>query len=274
MLTSKANLFGQGWIDAVFEGRNKEYGAYDLRKRESWVTLWAFAIGATIFVSLVSAPLLLRTINGSSGDPLEGFGVILKPSVLTPPPPKAPPVTIPKQTPPTVKSAVAIKKITPLVVAPGTEATDVVPTQASLIHALSGTIDTDGEPGGVIPIDQPVARTTTAGAITERPPIPLNHVQVAPEYPGGLAKFFEYVMWNMGGVAVEDGKDLRMQFRFVIERDGRLTGVQVVDDGGHPDIAERAREVLEKSAKWSPGVNDGIAVRVAYILPIVIKPAQ
>ena len=40
---SRLNIFKKGWIDMVFEGRNKSYGAYELRKKNPRTTLIALA---------------------------------------------------------------------------------------------------------------------------------------------------------------------------------------------------------------------------------------
>ena len=64
----KLDLFKRQWIDIVFEGRNKAYGAYELRKENSKTTLRALVIGAFIFGLAVSAPLIMKLIPDSAED--------------------------------------------------------------------------------------------------------------------------------------------------------------------------------------------------------------
>jgi len=274
MLKSKVDLFDQGWIDTVFEGRNKEYGAYDLRKHESRVTVRAFIIGAIIFVLLVSAPLLIRTISNSLGRGQDRIDKVIQVTELPPPPVNEQLKDIPPP-PPEVKTAVEIKKFTPPVVAPEEQVTEELVSQDELKNKIAGAANVAAtDDGGVFIDERPVEHKQEKKIVEDNVIRNVGEIQVQPSYPGGLQKFFDYVMWNMGGVTLDDNNDLRMKFRFVIEKDGRLTDVQVVEDGGHPDIAERAKGVLEKSPKWEPGVMNGKNVRVAYILPIIIKPER
>ena len=64
----KLDLLKRQWIDIVFEGRNKAYGAYELRKENSKTTLRSLVIGAFIFGLAVSAPLIISLIPESSDD--------------------------------------------------------------------------------------------------------------------------------------------------------------------------------------------------------------
>lgn len=60
---SKVSVFEHGWIDLVFEGRNKEYGAYQLRKQDSKTTMLALFSGIGIMVLLVSIPAIVNLLR-------------------------------------------------------------------------------------------------------------------------------------------------------------------------------------------------------------------
>jgi|GEM_PF-3323068 len=95
-------------------------------------------------------------------------------------------------------------------------------------------------------------------------------VQVQAKFSGGMDKFKRYITNNLDNIDIGnvDAGTLRMQFRFIIEKDGRLSDVQILDDGGYPKAAARVVEVLNKSPKWSPATINGKPVRMAYVLPI------
>ena len=57
-MSSKINLFHDSWLNTVFDGRNKSYGAYELRKTNPKSTLIALLIGSLFFGSVVAIPLL------------------------------------------------------------------------------------------------------------------------------------------------------------------------------------------------------------------------
>ena len=64
----KLDLLKNQWLEIVFEGRNKLYGAYELRKTNGKTTTKSLIIGAVIFVFLVSIPVLANLIPDSSDD--------------------------------------------------------------------------------------------------------------------------------------------------------------------------------------------------------------
>ena len=60
---SKVSVFEQGWIDLVFEGRNKQYGAYQLRQEQSKTTIVALITGIALILALVSIPAVINYFN-------------------------------------------------------------------------------------------------------------------------------------------------------------------------------------------------------------------
>ena len=100
----KIDLLGKKWLDIVFEGRNKSYGAYDLRKHNSSTNLKALGIGAVVFALAVATPKIAEFISSVTAATDDGLhdritAVKLPPKEekpkedLKPPPP-------PKPTPP------------------------------------------------------------------------------------------------------------------------------------------------------------------------------
>jgi TonB family protein len=93
--------------------------------------------------------------------------------------------------------------------------------------------------------------------------------QIQPVYKGGINKFYNYLSGHtryppscykagIQGVAI---------MRFVVEKDGTLTDIKVVNFV-HPDLAAEAIRVMKNSPKWNPGIWKGKAVRVAYNIPL------
>ena len=60
---SNVSIFGKKWIDLVFEDKNKEYGAYQLRKESPKTTLLAFFFGLLFIGSISGLGLLLSSFN-------------------------------------------------------------------------------------------------------------------------------------------------------------------------------------------------------------------
>ncbi len=273
MFSSKIDLFGQSWIDTVFEGKNKEYGAYELRRNESKRTVLAVIIGATLFATLISLPVILTKVGETIG---RKRNQVLDQQItmvdLLPPPEKTKVDEIAPPPPPKeMKSIKEVKKFTPPVVAPEEDVVEELVKQDELVKADVGAKNVDASEDGDIVIDETPVEVVQEQTIIEDNEIHIfQAVEVPPEYPGGMGKFTEYIVQGLGHVEVEV-TTLRMLLRFVVEKDGRLTDIQVLRDGGYPDLAKRAVRVLEKCPKWKVGVINGKAVRVAYVVPITVS---
>ena len=99
---------------------------------------------------------------------------------------------------------------------------------------------------------------------------PFLIAETMPSFQGGdLNKFRAWVQQNIRfpQIALENGIQGRVVLSFVIEKDGRLTNIQVLQS---PDrsLSEEAIRVLSKSPKWSPGKQRNQVVRVKYTLPV------
>lgn len=99
---------------------------------------------------------------------------------------------------------------------------------------------------------------------------PFIIVETMPSFQGGdLNTFRKWVQDNVRfpQIALENGISGRVVLSFVIEKDGRLTNIQVLMT---PDrsLSEEAIRVLNKSPKWSPGKQRNQVVRIKYTLPV------
>ena len=104
--------------------------------------------------------------------------------------------------------------------------------------------------------------------IEEEPPFLV--AETMPSFQGGdLNAFRNWVQSKVRypAIAQENGISGRVVLTFVIEKDGRLTNIQVLQT---PDrsLSEEAVRVLQQSPKWSPGKQRNQPVRVKYTLPV------
>ena len=102
---------------------------------------------------------------------------------------------------------------------------------------------------------------------------PFLVAETMPSFQGGdLNTFRSWVQSNVKfpQIALENGIQGRVVLSFVIEKDGRLTNIQVLQT---PDrsLSEEAIRVLNKSPKWSPGKQRTQVVRVKYTLPVDVR---
>ena len=97
-------------------------------------------------------------------------------------------------------------------------------------------------------------------------------VEVKPEFPGGIEKFYAFLGKNFQ-MPDEEGLKGKVYVTFVVEKDGSLTDIKVIRDIGYGTGKEAIR-VLKKCPKWTPGEQNGKKVRVLYSLPITIQSAE
>ena len=82
----KLDIIKNQWLDIVFEGRNKIYGAYELRKSNGKTTVKALVIGSIIFSLAVAAPLIVSLLPDSGEEEVNNDIKIA--TVKLPPKPK------------------------------------------------------------------------------------------------------------------------------------------------------------------------------------------
>ena len=94
-------------------------------------------------------------------------------------------------------------------------------------------------------------------------------VEDQPEFPGGIGAFYKYVATNLRypAQARRMGIAGKVFVQFVVEKDGRLTDVQILKGIG-AGCDEEALRVIKKSKAWKPGRQRGRPVKVRMIIPI------
>lgn len=241
--------------DLLFESRNKEYGAYQLRKRYNRVLFAGLLIAIGVGCLSVILPFAIHPkddiiLNGGS------HFVQMQMNALEPPPdiyvPPAPP---PPQSE-TVKNIV--KYVPPEVV---DTIVPITKTQITNDEALAQSGDSETDLKSVGYGDELL---TGEGGSESNEPFYL--VEVMPSFRGGdLNKFREWVQKRTN--YPQEAQDRRIQGRvfltFIIEPDGSLTNVTVVKSVD-PLIDNEAVKAIASSPKWSPGLQRGQPVRVRY----------
>ena len=263
----KLDIFTNQWLDIVFEGRNKAYGAYELRKESNKTGVRALIFGAIVFAIAVSMPLILSLLPDSTeADETLDTKIVsiklppkeeIKKNIPPPPPP-----------PPKVDQVKFVKPV----VAKAEEVTEEPPKTVEIKDKKLGAETIKGDPDAILTVE-PVG-TGTAAVVEEVDNTVYNTagIEVKPEFPGGIEKFYKFVGTNYV-TPEEDGLKGKVFVSFVVEKDGSLTDIKVIRDIGYGTGKEAIR-VLKKSPRWAPGVQNGKPVRVLYSLPITIQSAE
>ncbi|MDP1762694.1 MAG: energy transducer TonB [Sediminibacterium sp.] len=246
-------------LDILFDGRNKEYGAYDLRKTYSKRIKLSMA-GMLLLCILILAGSLIAN-SSSKGTPeiviadmsLESVKEEKKPDLPPPlPPPKQEPpkVEMTKFTPPKIVKDEEVK--------PDEEIKEVEKLEDTKI----GTINQEGvkDEGVVAP---PVEKAT---GVVEAPKVAEDYdkvftvVQIAAEFPGGLPAWTKYLERNLNrDLPVENGAPpgkYTVVVSFIVSKTGDISDVVAENDPGYGTKAEAVR-VITKGPKWKPAVQNG-----------------
>lgn len=260
----KLDLFNRQWIDIVFEGRNKAYGAYELRKENPKTTVRSLVIGALVFGFAVSLPLIIDMIPSFSKE-----DTTLDQKIVTIKlPPKEQPKDLPPPPPPPPKVD-QVKFVKP-VVAKTEEIVEEIVKVDEIKDKKLGAETVKGDPDAQLTVE-PVGN---GPSVVEEDNNIYNTagIEVKPDFPGGMDKFYKFVGKNFQ-VPEEEGLKGKVFVTFVVEKDGSLTDIKVLRDIGYGTGKEAIR-VLKSCPRWNPGEQNGKKVRVLYSLPISIQSAE
>jgi periplasmic protein TonB len=261
----KLDLLKNQWLEIVFEGRNKVYGAYDLRKSITKNTSRAFIIGAIIFTILVSIPNLMRLLP----DKVDNTTLDTKITAVKLPPKKEKPKENLPPPPPPPPKVDQVKFVKPVVA----KAEDVVEEIVVIKEIKDKNIGKEtikGDPDAVLTVE-PVGKGVAAVVEEDNTVYNTAGIEVKPDFPGGIQKFYDFVGKNYQ-TPEEEGLKGKVYVTFVVEKDGSLTDIKVLRDIGYGTGKEAVR-VLSKCPRWTPGEQNGKKVRCTYSLPISIQSA-
>ncbi|MCR4031028.1 MULTISPECIES: energy transducer TonB [Flavobacterium] len=271
---SKLNIYENKWNDLVFENRNKEYGAYQLRQENPRTTVNALFMGLLLITALGSIPVLISKFKPQTVEPVTEVPTFDDEHIVTPynptvtPPPPAPPAPVVEQTAATKTESTQLVNPVITTAENAVEKIAVNTDNAPVVESVQGT----GTPNGSTTAPGGGGNGSVVSAVPSTgEPVSTAILDKLPEYPGGIGEFYKYVGNNFRRPELDMEKTLRVYLSFVVEKDGSITDIIVLNDPGYGMGKEAIRVLKSVKAKWSPGILDGKAVRTAYKLPITIK---
>jgi protein TonB len=274
---SKLNLYETSWTDIVFENRNQEYGAYNLRQENTKTSLFALFMGVLLLTSAISIPMVYNYLNPDHRIPtvLPELPPIVVVNVdpYVPPQSKQEEAPMPEAKKPITENPITNKQLINPDIVHATQATpDDIATNNELKDIPAANTN---EATGI-----GVGTSTSSGAntgisspgITETTIVSTAVLDKMPEFPGGINKFYTYVGNNFEKPDLGSDTVIRVYVSFVIEKDGSMTDIKVLKDPGYGLGREAVRVLKSLRTKWNPGILEGKPVRTAYNLPITIQP--
>lgn len=275
------DLTTNGWTDLIFEGRNKAYGAYKLRRQTPKRNIYSIVIIAIIALILIGI-YVAKSAYDKYQLAHQKVETVTEISAINQPKKKAEvkrkDVQIPEKKQEVVKEVKSSIKFTAPVIKKDNEVKpeDEMKTQEELMQTNTaiGALDVKGnsENGEVLKVTQRVADEPVAAPKPEVENKVFEVVEQMPSFPGGDAALMRYLHDNINypAVAQENGVQGRVVLTFVVERDGSITDVKV-GKSVDPSLDREAMRVVKSMPRWNPGKQNGSAVRVKYTLPVMFR---
>ena len=274
---AKIDLIDNSWVDLVFEGKNKEYGAYVLRKETGkrnlkaliWVLIGIAAIFAIAYANLAIQNAIKQNVSVETDVELSKLAQKKEAKVERKEPVK---VEMEQKVVEKVKSSVKftapeIKKDDEVKPEDELKSQDDLSKTNTAIGAfdVKGNDEAEGEvlkAKEVVVDEKPKEEETKVFDVVEQ----------MPQFPGGPNALFEYLSKNIKYpvVAEENGIQGRVIVTFVVERDGSITDVKVAKSVD-PSLDKEAMRVVKSMPHWIPGKQNGSAVRVKYTVPVTFR---
>lgn len=262
-------------LDIIFEGRNKEYGAYELRKSYNKRLVTSLLIVAAICLLLFVGYFVSSLLEDNSAKKdvvvqdvqLEEIKQEEKKEEPPPPPPPKPPdppkVEMAKFTPPKIVKDEEVKE------------DEKPPEVEKLEETKIGTMNQEGQKDEGI-----VAPPVEDGGkgVVEAPKKDdedwdktFTKVEIESEYPGGAAAWQRYLNRNLRypQEAIDNEVQGAVVVQFIVDKEGNVSDVEAIS--GPQELRAEAVRVIKKSGKWTPAVQNGRQVKSYKKQPIVFR---
>ena len=255
-------IMSSDFLDILFEGKNKEYGAYELRKTyNKRITI------AMVSMAAICLLVFLTQILGNSGDKDKNKMIVqdvqledIKKEEKKPEPPPPPPP--PKPEPPKVE----ITKFTPPKIVKDEEVKEPPPPVEKLEETKIGVINQEGkkDEGFVAP---PVEAKGT-GVVEAPKKVEEDYdkvftkVEKEAKFPGGMDGWKRYLERNLNAnVASDEGApegNYTVKVQFIVDKEGGISNVQAIEvPKACKGCGDEAVKVIKKGPKWEPAVQNG-----------------
>jgi len=263
---AKIDLTSFEWRELIFQGKNKEYGAYRLRSDSDKRHNVAMIIILVAAVVLFSLPKLIELATPKQ----KIVNVdVMKMSTLAKAEVKNDVKKVaPVEPPPALKSSI---KFTAPVIKKDEDVKEEYKSQEALTNtkvaiSIADVKGNDEKGKDIADVKQAVTQ------IKEEEDHVYQVIEQMPQYPGGESELMSYIAKNLKYpvIAQENGIQGKVILRFVVSKSGVVDKIEVVRSLD-PACDKEAVRVVKTLQRWIPGKQNGVNVSVFYTLPIAFK---
>ncbi len=281
-MAKDVDLSSKEWRDIVFEGKNQQFGAYEMRKNSDARHNKAMIVVVIVIAIAFILPLLVNTVLPKAEEKPEDLteqalvnldNTVDEEQDQPEEEQQRVEVEIPEALPEEILNTVKVTELA-IVEDEKVNAEDEIKTQDELKETTTAFGQSDFDKGTD---DRNVVRDHKDEIIVEeKKPVEENKVFTAveqmPQFPGGEAELMKYIQKNLKypPVAMENNIQGRVVVQFVVTKTGKIGEVKVAR-GRDPDLDKEAVRVVKSLPDFIPGKMNGQSVNVWYTLPITFK---
>lgn len=279
-MAKDVDLSSKEWTDIIFEGKNKDFGAYQLRQgsvsRHNKAVIWVF-IALAVCIALLILQVSGVFAAGDEADTNAGLNQELLAELqeeeaeeeqekIDQPEPE------PEQTP--IEEDVKQQLLTEAVIVDVVDEDKKMKDQEQ-IKEDDGQISIKNVAVGAEDFtkqDQMKKDVVVVEEVKHEPEKVWTAVEQMPSFPGGDAALYSWLSSHLQypQQAADEGVSGTVVVKFVVGRDGSVSQVSIAR-GKHPALDKEAMRVVKMLPKFIPGKQNGQTVNVWYNLPVKFK---
>jgi protein TonB len=261
---AKIDLTSFEWRELVFQGKNKEYGAYKMRSDSNRRHNIAMLIIAIVAVVGFSLPKLIEMATPKQK--IVDVDVMKMSQLIKPEVKNDIKKVAPVEPPPALKSSI---KFTAPVIKKDEDVKEEYKSQETLTNTKVAISIADVK--GNSDKGQDIADVKQQVTQVEEDHV-YQVIEQMPQYPGGESELMSYIAKNLKYpvIAQENGIQGKVILRFVVSKTGLVDKIEVVRSLD-PACDKEAVRVVKTLQRWIPGKQNGVNVSVYYTLPIAFK---
>ena len=283
-MAKDVDLSSKEWTDIVFEGKNKEFGAYQLRKASNGRHNKAMIVIVIVIALLFALAFLVNTVIKSAEARPEDTNEQVLAEMITEEAPEEEPeeeqqrIEEPEQPEVLKEDLLNTVKLTEISIVKDNEVKEEMKSQDELkeTETAVGKVNEDRGVDDIIQAKEHKEVVVVEEKKEEKPKEDDNKVfesvEQPPVFPGGDAALLKWIgsHINYPPVAQENGIQGKVTVQFVVTKTGSVGQVKVVR-GKDPDLDKEAVRVVKSLPKFTLGKMNGHAVNVWYTVPITFK---
>ena len=259
------DLNSNEWCDLIFEGKNKKYGAYYLRKTSSKRHLKALLVVIASCVLFLFIPVLIDIIRLSDSDEyIDLKSVDITSLILLQLPVEDNQIT-PDEEP--VKKEVEENQTPELSDVPSENNNQTQEETLTDPEMSEDSLANRELPEDSVPPNSGEQSNETE--MTNETPVEVDSI---PEFPGGKSALLRYIYRKIKYPPEAQNKRIGGQVlcTFMINEDGKVSDATLIK-GVHPALDEEVLRVLRSMPVWKPAMKSGKAIKVRCFIPVTFK---